>query len=176
LLEGTGTFVGKASRQISADDDENGVTVNLVNVQAQLAAKTILGDIFGVKYTINPSIDGRITIQTPNPVPKSTVIDLFKSALRSNNAAIVNASGTYKIVPVDLAPVGAIPQTGDPPDPGGRLGSSVQVVQLKYVAAAEIRRILEPIEAPTSPPSVASIGRASPAQTIARRRSPPAAD
>ncbi|HEY7298467.1 MAG TPA: type II secretion system secretin GspD [Xanthobacteraceae bacterium] len=121
------------------------MTLNLVNVPAPQAEKTILNDILGIKYTIDPTIEGKITIQTPNPVTKSTAIDLFQSALRSNNAAIVNANGTYRIVPIDSAPVGAIPQTGDGPQTGGRLGSGVQLVQLKYVAASEIRRILEPI-------------------------------
>jgi type II secretory pathway component GspD/PulD (secretin) len=155
LIEGTGAFVGAAGavpKQTADERAQDGVIVNLVNVPAAQAAKTILGDILGVKYAIDPTIEGKITIQTPQPVAKASGIDLFQSTLRSNNAAIVNANGTYKIVPVDLAPVGAIPhivgaipQAGDDPQVGGQLGSGVHVVQLKYVAASEIRRILEPI-------------------------------
>jgi general secretion pathway protein D len=150
FVEGTGSFVSNRSSLsphavAAADGSEEGVTLNLVNVPALQAAKTVLGDILGVKYAIDPMVDGKITIQTPNPVARSTVVDLFQSALRSNNATIVNASGTYKIVPVDLAPVGAIPQTGYEPQVAGTIGSGVHVVQLKYVAASEIRRILEPI-------------------------------
>jgi len=58
---------------------------------------------------------------------------------------IVNSNGLYKIVPVDLAPVGAVIQTGSVPEAGGKLGSGLQLVPLKYVAASEMRRILEPI-------------------------------
>ena len=64
------------------------MTLNLVNVPAPQAAKTVLGDILGVKYTVDPSIEGEITIQAPNPVTKSAAVDLFQSALRSNGAAI----------------------------------------------------------------------------------------
>jgi general secretion pathway protein D len=79
-------------------------------------------------------------------VTKSAAVDLFQAALRSNGAAIVNSNGSYKIVPVDQAPVGAIIATSGAPDPGGgKIGSGLQVVQLKYVAASEMRRILEPI-------------------------------
>jgi general secretion pathway protein D len=147
VVEGTGRFVGdrSASSQNIADQSEEGVTLNLVNVPAAQAAKTILGDMLGVRYTIDPKVEGRITIQTPHPVARSAAIDLFQSALRSSGAAIVNANGMYKIVPVDLAPVGAIIQTASVSGPAQKLGSSVQVVQLKYVAASEIRRILEPI-------------------------------
>jgi general secretion pathway protein D len=147
FVEGTGRFVGAPSpaAQAAADASGEGVTLNLVNVPAPQAAKTVLGDILGVKYTVDPTIEGKITIQTPNPVTRSAAVDLFQSALRSNGAAIVNSNGTYKIVPADQAPVGAIIATGNAPEPGGKLGSGLQVVQLKYVAASEMRRILEPM-------------------------------
>jgi general secretion pathway protein D len=154
FLEGTGRFVGDPQpRQAAADATEDGVTLNLVNVPAPQAAKTILGDVLAVRYTVDPGIEGKVTIQTPHPVSKSTAVDLFQSALRANNAAIVDANGMYKIVPLDQAPVGATIQlAGIPPSAplgdaaaGNNVGSGVKIVQLKYVAAAEMRRILEPI-------------------------------
>jgi general secretion pathway protein D len=58
------------------------VTINLVNVPAPQAAKIILGYTLTVKYTVDPGIEGKITIQTPKPVARSAVIDLFQAALR----------------------------------------------------------------------------------------------
>ena len=156
FLEGTGRFVGdpQSMRQAAPEAKEDGVTLNLVNVPAPQAAKTILGDIMAVRYTVDPSIEGKITIQTPRPVAKSTAVDLFQAALRANGAAIVDANGLFKIVPLDQAPVGATIQlAGVPPsaplpealNAGENVGSGVKIVQLKYVAAAEMRRILEPI-------------------------------
>ena len=55
-----------------------------------------------MRYTVDP--DGRMTIQTPSPVTKSAAIDLFQSALAANGAAIINANGMVRIVPIDLAP------------------------------------------------------------------------
>jgi general secretion pathway protein D len=155
FMEGTGRFVGDPQPRSSATEaNDDGVTLNLVNVPAPQAAKTILGDILAVRYTVDPGIEGKITIQTPRPVTKSAAVDLFQSALRANNAAIVDANGTFKIVPLEQAPVGAtIRLAGIPPAPplsdaaagGDNVGSGVKIVQLKYVAAAEMRRILEPI-------------------------------
>jgi general secretion pathway protein D len=154
FLEGTGRFVGEPQpRQATPDAKEDGVTLNLVNVPAPQAAKTILGDMLAVRYTVDPGVEGKVTIQTPHPVPKSTAVDLFQSALRANNAAIVDANGMYKIVPLDQAPVGATIQlAGIPPSApltdaaaGNNVGSGVKIVQLRYVSAAEMRRILEPI-------------------------------
>src|SRR5205807_3259362 len=109
FLEGTGRFVGEpqAARPAAPDPNEDGVTLNLVNVPAPQAAKTILGDILAVRYTVDPGVEGKITIQTPRPVTKSTAVDLFQSALRANGAAIVDANGLFRIVPLDQAPVGA---------------------------------------------------------------------
>jgi general secretion pathway protein D len=147
VIEGSGRFVGEpptGSIGKSSEDVADGVTLNLVNVPAPQAAKTILGDILAVKYTVDPGIEGKITIQTPKPVARSEVVDLFQAALRSNNAALVNNKGIYRIVPADQAFVGANLRTEDTPDPE-QVGSGLQVVQLKYVAASEIRRVLETI-------------------------------
>jgi general secretion pathway protein D len=146
IIEGTGRFVGQpptGTIKWSADPIEDGVTLNLVNVPATQAAKTILGDILSVKYTIDPKIEGKITIQTPKPVTRSEAVDLFQSALRLNNAVIVRNDDAYRIVALDQATAGTSIRVED--EPGEQIGSGLQVVQLKYVAASEIRRVLEPI-------------------------------
>jgi general secretion pathway protein D len=142
---GSGQFVATHSNPQGANWDDEPVTLNLVSVPVPQAAKTILSDILAVKYTIDPAVDGKITIQTPRPVPKSTIVDLFQSALQSNGAAIVNLGDVYRIVRADQAAVGASLRTPGASEREQQLGSQVQIVQLKYVAAAEMRRILEPM-------------------------------
>ena len=147
-VEGTGRFLGDqgpALREVATDAAEDGITLNLINVPAPQAAKTVLGDILAVKYTVDPAIEGKLTIQTPKPVPKSAVIELFQAALRSNGATVINTGDYYKVVPVDQAAIGAPINVGTTSDAGERLGSGLKIVQLKYVSASEIRRVLEPI-------------------------------
>src|ERR1700733_2660859 len=148
VIEGSGRFVGDPPTGAIGrppEDVTDGVTLNLVNVPAPQGGETVLGDILSVKYTVDPGIEGKITIQTPKPVSRSAVIDLFQAALRSNNAAPVNSNGLYRIVPADQAVIGASIKTDDPSGAGEQIGSGLQVVQLKYVAASEIRRVLETI-------------------------------
>nr|WP_315780891.1 type II secretion system secretin GspD [Bradyrhizobium sp. SZCCHNPS1003] len=148
MVEGTGRFVGESPTGAvsrGSDDVADGVTINLVNVPAPQAAKTVLGDILGVKYTVDPGIEGRITIQTPKPVARAAVIDLFQAALRANNAAVVNNRGIYRIVAADQTAVSSAYRTDEVPDTSEMVGSGLQVVQLKYVSASEIRRVVEPI-------------------------------
>jgi general secretion pathway protein D len=146
-FNGTGRFIGekRSGPSRSVDQNEDPVTLNLVNVPVPQAAKTILSDILAVKYTIDPTIEGKVTIQTPKAVSRSEAIELFQSALRANGASIINRDGQYRIVPFDQAAVGANVRLDGGPDSGDRLGSGVQIVQLKYVAASEIKRVLEPI-------------------------------
>jgi general secretion pathway protein D len=147
-IKGTGLFVGQPSRsepRDAADAGARDVTVNLVNVPTAQAAKTILGDMLGVRYTIDPGVRGEITVQTPHPVTKAAAIDLFQAALRSSNAALVSVRGQYRIVPADQAVTGAPITVEGTPLGAEKLGSGLHIVQLKYVAASEINRVLEPI-------------------------------
>nr|WP_315766702.1 MULTISPECIES: type II secretion system secretin GspD [unclassified Bradyrhizobium] len=147
ILEGSGRFIAEpATGTIDGSDEAtDGVTINLFSVPAPQAAKTILGDILGVKYIVDPGIEGKITIQTPKPVARSTVIDLFQAALRANNAVIVNSRGIYRVVVADQAMLAATYGTEEGAGSGDVIGSNLKVVQLKYVSASEIRRVLDPI-------------------------------
>jgi general secretion pathway protein D len=147
FFTGSGQFIGdkRNEPQQPADADGEPVTLNLVNVPVPQAAKTVLSDILAVKYTVDPSIEGKVTIQTPNPIARSELVDLFQAALRSNGAAIVNSGGSYRIVPLDQAAVGTGLRVGEPSDSRAKLGTRMQIVQLKYVSAAEIKRVLEPM-------------------------------
>jgi general secretion pathway protein D len=140
FLEGTGRFVGAPSpstQQAAADTSGEGVRPNLVNVPAPQAAKTVFGDILGVKYAVDLGIEGKVTIQAPEPVTRIRAVDLFQTALRANNAAIVNTVGTFRIVPLDQAAVGASMRVERPADLGERIGSGRQIVQIKYATASE---------------------------------------
>ncbi|MES5484935.1 type II secretion system secretin GspD [Bradyrhizobium sp. INPA03-11B] len=148
IIEGTGRFVGDPqpnAEEAVLRNESDGVTLNLVNVPAPQAAKAVLGDILSARYTVDPGIEGKITIQTPRPVPRSEVIDLFQAALRANGAAVINDKGMYRIVPIDQAAIGAGLQVGGKLVEDGKPGSGLRIVQLKYVAASEMRRVLEPI-------------------------------
>jgi general secretion pathway protein D len=148
FVDGTGKFLGRRPDNSSGGQTEEApgdVTLNLMAVPIPQAAKTVLGDLLALKYAIDPGLEGKITLQTPGPVSKSAALELFQSALRSNNAAIIYSSGAYKIVPVDQATAGARLRVEGEPDAAGKIGSSVRIVQLKYVSASEIKRILDPI-------------------------------
>jgi general secretion pathway protein D len=147
-VSGTGIFVGQPSSsepKDKVDDPAQGVTLNLVNVPTAQAAKSVLGDMLRERYTIDPGVKGEITIQTPEPVSKSAAVDLFQAALRANNAALVSVKGQLRIVPSDQALAGAPLYVKGASAAKEKPGSGLHIVQLRYVAAAETNRILEPM-------------------------------
>ena len=147
-ITGTGLLVGEsapaAPRKSVASED--GIVLNIANLPIAQAAKVVLGDILSVNYVIDPKVDGKITVHTTNPVPKADLIALFESALRVSNAAVVQSGDLYKIVPLDQAvSTGSRLKAGDGGPVAEAIGSGLQVVQLRFVSASEMKRVLDPI-------------------------------
>jgi general secretion pathway protein D len=135
---------GSPDLPASIKQDDAKVTLNLVKVPLAEAAKTILGDILGLNYSIDNRIDAEITLQTTKPVTKFQLIANFQAILRTHEAAVIERSGFYRIIPTSEIPKAGVGYSmeGDP-----RMLSAVktEIIPLRFVSAAAIREILEPI-------------------------------
>jgi general secretion pathway protein D len=140
---GTGIFTGQPQRPgVARTSDGQKYTLNLADASVTEGAAAVLGDIFGVNYTVDPRIDSRITLQTTQPVDRAGIAELFESALRTVGAVVIKNGNVYRVVTSDQAAMGSSLSA----DPGAQgIGSTSQVVPLRFVAAAEMKRILEPI-------------------------------
>jgi general secretion pathway protein D len=145
IFAGSGAFVGSSARQQASAAPTGDVDIDLTNASIQSAADTILGDILGVSYIVQEGLTGAITIRTSEPVSREAVLGIFESALRAKGAVLLEEDGVFRIAPIDAAyatpPSFAVGR--EPSGPGA--GFSVQIVPLRYVAAAEMARILNPI-------------------------------
>jgi len=65
---GDGRMIGSAAAKSSSVAADGNVVLNLANVPLQQAAKTVLGDLLGVNYVVDPRVDGVVSVQTSNPV------------------------------------------------------------------------------------------------------------
>lgn len=150
--EGTGTFVSGRAPAVEAgttDGGGQGYTLNLVDAPIKAAAKSVLGDTLGVSYSVDPRVTGTMSLQTSSPVARDELVDLFEISLMTAGASIVRRGPGYQIVPSSDAlastPVVSVP-SASPKGPGIR----VQVVELKYIGAEEMKTILEPLTRPGS--------------------------
>ncbi len=140
---GTGKLTGQPLPRPLVSASKDGVSLNIVEASIAEAAKSILGDVLGVTYTVSDKVKGSITIQTAKAVPREALVEIFEDVLRGEGAAIVVQQGSYRILPASeafaFAPLKVAGKRRRLP------GVTTQVVPLQYVAAAEMERILKAI-------------------------------
>ncbi|TGQ73024.1 type II secretion system protein GspD [Mesorhizobium sp. M00.F.Ca.ET.186.01.1.1] len=143
--QGSGQFVSSAAPVTQVTDNGGGqYELNLVNAPVAQAAKAVLGDALHVNYVVDPRVQGTVTLQTSKPVSKDALSDILESALAVNGAGIVKRGGTYQIVPLSET-LSSTPSVSVPSVSPSGPGVKVQVLQLQYIAADEMKTILEPI-------------------------------
>ena len=142
VVMGTGTFVntGGPSRRAEPVFTGSDVTLDFANVDVRDVLKSVLGDLLHVSYTVDPAVQGMVTLQTGRPIPRSAVVNVLTSALQLSGVAVVVRDGLYVAVPVANAARQA--------PLGGTSGFVTQVVTPQYVAATDLERVLEPMLPP----------------------------
>lgn len=141
LIRGTGTFVQPPPPR-PASAAAGAVTINFEGADLREVIRVMLGEMLRENYTIDPRVNGSVTIHTSQPVGNEAIASILETVLRMNGAALVRENGAYRVVPVATAlRGGAVPQVGNQTAPG----YGVQVVPLRYIAAREMAKILEPL-------------------------------
>ena len=129
----------RGSSSTGADAATDGYDLNFENAPVTTVAKVILGDILGVGYTIDPRVQGTITLSSGRAVAKSDVLFVLENALRMSNVALVHDHSGYRLIPVaDATGSGFIDS-----DAGTRPGYGISVVPLRFVSAQAILKLLD---------------------------------
>lgn len=142
---GSDKLVAERATVADARVQTNGeIKLNFQNANLLEVVKVVMGDMLGLNYTVDPTVQGAVSMQTTRALAREDLMPTLELLLRMNGAALVERSGLYRIVPLAsaLAEVQA-PQIGDT-----RMalpsGFNVRVVPLKFVAAEEMAQILTP--------------------------------
>jgi len=121
-------------------DTGEGYELNFENTAVTTVAKVILGDILGVGYTIDPRVQGTVTISSGRPVPKNDLVLVLENALRMSNVVLVaDAGGGYRLIPAGDAQGAGATSPGDAQQPG----YGISVVPLRYTSAPTILKLLD---------------------------------
>ncbi len=144
VYAGTGLFVKQATPTPAAlKAGEETFNLNFEAQDIRVLIQSILGDYLRESFTIHPQVTGTVTIRTSQPVARRDLVPMLEMLLRDNGQVMVREEGMYKIRPQTISTRGTVtPQVaGTTPLPNGY---SVQMVQLKFVGAKDMQRILEP--------------------------------
>ncbi len=146
IYPGTGTFIGPGSpsRAPVTETEGGDITLNFENTDVREVAKVVLGDILKKNYVIDPNVKGAVSLQTSRPIRSADLLPMFETLLRINGAALIQKEGLYSIIPLKSAAPNALPPRLR--DYRGRLkpGYGIEIVPLRYIAAGEMEKILEP--------------------------------
>jgi general secretion pathway protein D len=114
------------------------VTLNFVDTDIREIARTILGTTLKLNYTIDPNVHGTGSIDTGTPLPRSALLPTLETLLNQNGATVIEKNGVYAVVPIAR---GNATNAVSNPDV---LGAGTQVVALRYAAARDLAKMLEP--------------------------------
>ncbi len=117
-----------------------GYELNFENTPIASVAKVVLGDILQTGYTIDPRVQGMISLSSGRPVPRSDLLFVLENALRLSGVVLVKDVQGYRLIPLGDA-VGA--GNLDPTEAHAEPGYGVSVVPLRYVAAGTLIKLLD---------------------------------
>lgn len=120
-----------------------GITLNFVNADVRDVAKAVLGDYLKLNYEISANTSGMVTIQTSQPLERSQVLPALEQALGLAGLALVRSNGIYEVMPIADAHKQA--GTSTAVSETATLGYGTEVVHVKYVNAAALAKLIEPI-------------------------------
>jgi general secretion pathway protein D len=129
----------RTTTDAGGDAADQGYDLNFENAPVTTVAKVILGDILRVGYTIDPRVQGTITLTSGRPIAKADALFVLEGALRMSNIALLHDREGYRLVPAADAVGGGFVDTGDPTRPG----FGISAVPLRYVSAQAILKLLD---------------------------------
>lgn len=143
ILPGTGNFIDRktASKPIPITRTKSGeVTLNFEEADIRDVVKVVF-DTLKANYTVDPQVQGEVTVQTGRPLARDQLLPTLETLLRASNAVLVREGEVYRIIPAAGAVQRGIltPRLGQ-----GGLGYGVRIVPLRYVSATEMQTIITP--------------------------------
>jgi general secretion pathway protein D len=115
-----------------------GVEFNFDGADIQTVAKTLLGDVLGLTFVIDPRVQGTVTLASTGPIARKDVLPIFESVLRMSNAAVIRDGSLLKIVPIPDATGAGTFSAG-----AGQPGYGVTVVPLRFTSATSVAKMAE---------------------------------
>lgn len=140
VIPGTGVFVRPANVNAPPPSAQD-IVLNFEGADLREVIRVVMGDMLAENYTIDPKVNGAVTIHTTQAISRTAVMPILETVLRMNGAAMVRENGAYKISPLNTALRGST----TPQIASLQPGYSVQVVPLQFIAAREMSKILEPL-------------------------------
>lgn len=114
-----------------------GTTLRFENADIYEVVQVVLGDILHLNYAVDPAVQGKITLNTQEPVSTADVFGILESVLQLHSISIVRDGGLYKVLRDANAARDAIGF-----EAAGDNSPLIQIVPLKFVQATALVNVL----------------------------------
>jgi general secretion pathway protein D len=138
-------FEGTAVTTVSEERPQpvssgSGFDLNFENTPVATVAKVVLGDIMGTGYTIDPRVQGTVSLVSVRPVAKSDIVFLLEDALRLSGVVLIRDTAGYRLTPLgDAVGAGRVDVSASSAEPG----YGISVVPLQFVSAQTLLKLMD---------------------------------
>nr|MBL0732378.1 hypothetical protein [Desulfobacterales bacterium] len=129
----------------NSSDNDKGVIFNFDDADIFEVIKSF-GELLGINYVVDPAISGTVTIHISEKLSQKDLLPVFFKILEINGLAAVKENGIYQITTA-----GNIPRKLISKEKGAKKQDIllkgdmlIQVIPVKYIAAAEVEKIVQP--------------------------------
>lgn len=113
------------------------ISLNFPSADVRVVAKAVLGDVLKLPYSVAPGLTTAVTVVTPKPIARTSVIAFLEEALRVSGLALSERGGVFAIELID--------QARSSGTTGATIGFTNEIYQLQFVSADEMKRLLDPV-------------------------------
>jgi general secretion pathway protein D len=118
---------------------DKGYEINFENTPIPTVAKAILGDILGIGYTVDPRVQGTVSLSSGRAVPTKDLLFVLENALRMSGVALVRDAQGYRLIPTaEAVAAGSADWARDP-----SAGYGISVIPLQFVSAQTLIKLLD---------------------------------
>jgi general secretion pathway protein D len=119
------------------------ISLHLDNTDIYQVIK-IICDYLGLNYIIDPTVRGTVNINTSGTLRRSDLLPILETLLKLNGATMIRVNNFYQIVPTTAAARQPLPVQDQISQVAPDDQMTLQIIRMKFVAAAEMARLLMP--------------------------------
>lgn len=150
VVKGSGQFLDEIVEEAPLEAGAAGESVQLsfTDTDIRQVVSVVLAETLGYSVTIDPAVKGTLTLQSDQPLSKRDLFKTLESALRLQDIVIIGSGKSFVVTPA----ANALRQSGGvrKPSKTGAPGFGVEVLQLRYIAASDMEKLLTPFSPPGS--------------------------
>lgn len=138
-----------APEAAAPDEEDEAMVLNFERVDIRELIHSLASEL-GVSYTIDPRIEGQVTLRTTGKIAREDLWPLLNQILRNNGIAAVKVGDVYQVLPVAEAKTRAIIPREESQLRSAKTQDNfvIEIFPVQHVSADEMVNVLQPFVTP----------------------------